>query len=193
MGFGAVYRVSASLFLFFLIHFLAMFSSNGLAFHSSRWLLKIGMLISFIILSFIVHDAVFDVYATIARFVSFVFLLLQIIVLIDFAYSWNENWMAVDKEWKYRILACCFVMIAASIVLWVFSFQWFTNGDCTRNKFFIGWTITMTLIFTFLSITEKVEHGALLPSAVVSRDRDMVKAVIDDGVLLMINCPMSIW
>lgn len=171
MGFEAAYRISFVLFVFFFLHALPLACRGGTKVHTSFWLSKILLMIVLLVASFFIPNSFFDVYANIARFIAGVFLLLQIIIIIDFAYSWNESWMADDREWKYRILFCCLLLVGGSITLCVFSFKWFTHSndgnDCTRNEFFIGWTIAITIVFTLISITERVEHGALLPSCVV--------------------------
>lgn len=172
MGFEAAYRVSFVLFVFFFLHALPLACRGTMKVHTSHWLFKILFVIALLVVSFFIPNAFFDVYAIISRFIAGVFLLLQIVIFIDFAYSWNESWMAEGREWKGRVLFCCVLLFAASITLCVFCFKWFTHSSedgehCTRNEFFIGWTITLTIIFTLISITERVEHGALLPSCVV--------------------------
>jgi len=168
IGFGAAYRVSFTLFIFFAIHALAMLSKSGLSFHAGHWFLKTVFLCVVLIIAFIIPNPLFDVYAIIARFVGGFFLLLQIIILIEFAYAWNNDWMADGKEYMKTILACCLVLFGATITLWVFMFDWFNKGgECHRNLFFIAWTIISCVLVTVISVTNWCKHGALLPSAVV--------------------------
>jgi len=47
-------------------------------------------------------------------------------------------------------------------------YLWFGGSGCSLNKFLISFTLVFSLIFTVISVTEWCEHGALLPSAVVT-------------------------
>jgi len=145
----------------------ALSFQGSMSVHTGHWLGKIMSVILLLVVSFFIPNSFFDVYADIARFVAGVFLLLQIVVLIDFGYSLNERWTSDDNDKRWLILLLCAVMFAVSIVLCVFCFEWFTQGSCTRNEFFIGWTLTVTVLLTGVSVTERVSHGALLPSCVM--------------------------
>jgi len=93
----------------------------------------------------------------------------QIVILIDFAYKWNENWTSDEKNWKGPVLIVAFILFAGCIVLWTFYFIWFGGKGCDRNNFFIAWTIVVSVFFTILSISPKIERGGgLLPSAIVA-------------------------
>jgi hypothetical protein len=88
LGFGAVVRISFSLFLFYLIH--AIMTKVWMSFTQKNWLFKAILFAVIVILSFLIPDQFYDVYTAIARPLSGMFLLLQIIILIDFAYSWFD-------------------------------------------------------------------------------------------------------
>jgi len=95
---------------------------------------------------------------------------LQIIILIEFAYVWNEKWTD-DANPRYKTVAACFtILYAASIVICVYLFSWFASdaNDCKLERFFIGFTIALTATVTLISITKWCQHGALLPSGVVT-------------------------
>lgn len=174
VGYGAVYRISFVMCILFLMIYLALWFKNSLGTHTSLWGVKILYIVVMLILSFVfIPNDLFDVYANIARFVSAVFLLLQIIILIDFAYSWHESWIPEEEkpdQRDYRIpyIIACLLMWGASITLFVFSLDWFRAGSstCARNTFFIAFTLAFTVSFTLLSITNFVNKGLLTPSVV---------------------------
>jgi len=148
-----------------------MLSKATRAFHYRFWIFKVWLLPILLIVFFLIPNGPFDVYAIISRFVSGIFLVLQIIVLIEFAYSWNSNWASDEKQWYKQILACCVIIYGAAITLCVFSFKWFTDDlseSCRLEAFFIGFTIALTTIITGISISGKIPHGALLPSGVIT-------------------------
>jgi hypothetical protein len=114
-------------------------------------------------------NSVFETFAEICRYFSFLFLIFQIFVLIDFAYVWNSNW--VEKEMFKPIIAISLGLYLVSYILAGFFVPWFagTDGQCGTERFFIGFTYALTLVVTGISITEKLApHGALLPSAVLT-------------------------
>lgn len=172
VGQEAVYRMSAALFVFFAVHALCMLCQGTRGIHYKYWCFKWLALPLLVILFFLIPNAPFDIYAIVARFVSGLFLLLQIIILIDFAYSWNANWMSDEKMWWKQLAAVAVCLYAASIIVAVYSFRWFTDGlssFCKLEQFFIGFTIALTLLVTLVSITEKFcKHGSILTSGVVT-------------------------
>jgi len=88
--------------------------------------------------------------------------------LVDIAYKWNEDWMSEEKNWKTAIVICSGIIYCLSLACLILFFLWFGGAGCSLNKFLISFTLVFTIIFTIISITEWCEHGALLPSAVVT-------------------------
>jgi len=172
-GEGAVYRISVALFVFFLFHALGLLLGGGSCIrkpsYAANWALKLLFFIGLLVAAFFIPNQFYDDgYVHIARLVSGVFLVLQIILLIDFAYRWNENWMADDKEWTKAIIAVCVVLFTGCLILFGFMAHWFGGSACDRNNFFLSTTFLLPMLFTCLSVTAWCEHGALLTSAVVA-------------------------
>lgn len=134
--------------------------------HSALWFPKIVLLLTGVIASFLIPNDVFDVYSMIARFGSAIFLLLQVLVLIDLAYRVNDKWNSEDRQKLLLSVSVAFYIVC--LVLLIFFFKWFADGDCPRNKTLLAFTVIFTVIFTGISITEFCEHGSLLVSSVVS-------------------------
>jgi len=118
--------------------------------------------------AFLLPNSFYDIYVHFARVISGFFLLVQIVILIDFAYSWNSEWLEPPKEWKGAILAVSTSLYLASLAGLILMFVYFGGLGCDLQKFFIAFTLIFTLAFTTLSVSSKIEHGALLPSAVVT-------------------------
>ena len=170
LGYNAAYRVSFCLTLFFLTHALFLLG-KGISVHTGMWCCKILTLIGAIIVSFFVPNDFFDVYAIIARFVAGIFLLLQIIIFVDFAYAWQENWLSEEKNWRIPFVVVSVLFYGASLTMCIFSFDWFTDddgGSCSRNKIFVSFTLIVTFVFTVIANTEWCEHGNMLTSGVVT-------------------------
>ena len=89
VGDGAVYRVGLALALFYL--FMAFMSLAGDTAFKGFWFFKLFCYGAAMVGCFFIPELAFShgIYQGIARFASVVFLVLQILILIDFAYIWN--------------------------------------------------------------------------------------------------------
>jgi len=169
-GNQAVLRISFALALFFVT--LLCVTPCFPSFHHQWWAIKFIYYAGLVVACFYIPNDVFSVYGNIARVFGGVFLLIQIILFIDFAYRWNESW--VEKGTKLYLgglLAASLLLIMGSIVFWVLGFLWYAQSpsdSCEMENFFVAFTIVLCVIFTVLSISEWVEHGALLPSAILT-------------------------
>jgi len=116
-------------------------------------------------------------FPAVARIISSMFLLLQILLLIDFGYRWNEDWVnrayadsvgdeASDKKWLFGVLgASAFMYIGSFVGIGLM----YSNYNCHTG--FITSTLVGLVLFTVLSVfREKLIgiEGAILPSAVVA-------------------------
>ena len=79
----------------------------------------------------------------VARIVGGFFLLLQVVILVDFAHGLNEKWMSVPDEsqprYKALIVFVSLILLMGSGVVMVLCYLWW--GDCPLQKFFISWTL----------------------------------------------------
>jgi hypothetical protein len=90
---GAVFRISFALSIFFVIQFLLTYINTRL--YDDYWLLKILGFIGLVIGFFYAEPKVFDLngYAWFARIAGFFFIIFQQVIIIDFAFTWNEKWV----------------------------------------------------------------------------------------------------
>lgn len=165
-GFEAAYRVSFVLFLFFAVHYLALLSKGGYPLHSGLWPTKItGLILMLCLCLFIIPNDFFDIYATISRFVAGLFILIEIIIIIDFAYSWSEKW--IEEERYKAIIGVSVFCYGGAIALLVGMTYWFSNGDCSRNDFFMYFTLILSIFISLLSFSER-NNGSLLTSSIIA-------------------------
>jgi len=124
----------------------------------------------------------FEYYGWVALAASGIFILVQLILLVDFAHTWAENWiekmeneeMEGTKKWFYVLLTATGIMYVASLVLTIVMYVYFAHDqtNCGKNTAFI----TLNLIFCFLlsviSITPRVQEtnprSGLLQSALIT-------------------------
>lgn len=169
-GNQGVYRISFVLFLFFFLMFLSTLSESTASFHHTMWPLKIILYICLLVFAFLLPNDFYSVYSYICRFFSAVFLILQMIALIDSFYVWNENWVA-KNETKYYvgIVILSLLSIATAFTFLGLGYGWYASGDdCGLQKFFLSFAYILITAFTLIAISDISEHGALLPSALVA-------------------------
>ena len=128
-GFAALVRISFSLCCFFLLHFVLPLISRF------NWWLKGLLLVAVTVGCWFIPDAFYTVYVDIARFFSGLFLLIQLIILVDFAYTWQEQWTSDERPLHKYVLGISAAMFAASITLVGFLYHWFAASSCGVETF----------------------------------------------------------
>ncbi|KAJ1566781.1 hypothetical protein HK405_008425, partial [Cladochytrium tenue] len=92
-----------------------------------------------------------------------VFILVQIVLLIDFAYTASETLLewwesSEDKKYLALLLTVTFGAFVSAIVLTGFLYAWFGGGQCQLNVFFISFNIVLCAVATFLSFAPAVQE-----------------------------------
>ncbi|MBA0710504.1 hypothetical protein Golax_009786 [Gossypium laxum] len=171
----AVLRVSLGNFLFFAILALIMIGVKDQndrrdSWHHGGWIAKMVIWILLVILMFFLPNVVITVYEILSKFGAGMFLLVQVIILLDFTHSWNDAWVEKDEQkWYIALLA---VSIGCYLLAFAFSgilFIWFnpSGHDCGLNVFFIVMTMVLAFSFGIIALHPAV-NGSLLPASVIS-------------------------
>ncbi|XP_061865023.1 serine incorporator 3 isoform X2 [Colius striatus] len=184
VGYRAVYRISFAMAVFFFLLFLLMIevkTSNDprAAIHNGFWFFKIAAIVALMVGAFYIPEGPF----TRAWFVIGIcgaafFILIQLVLLVDFAHSWNESWVERMEEgnskcWYAALLSCTLLFYSLSLVFVVLFYVFYTKSDdCTENKFFISINLILCIAVSFISILPKVqEHqtrSGLLQSSIIT-------------------------
>jgi len=178
-GVYAVYRFSFALAAFFGIMALLTVGTTkfGARMHRCFWFGKVFVLLTLLVCTLFIDNNFLQGYREVARWLSFLFLLMQILLLIDFGYSWNETWLEYDEKnecegsccgWKTAILICSGSMYVASVVMWVLLYHWFGGDGCGAQLTLTTMTIIVNVALTVISCTKVAPHGTILTSAVVT-------------------------
>jgi len=189
-GNAAVYRISLMTALFFLI--MSLGSAGSRAFHVGLWLIKVLIYCALIISGFFIPNYVFDDsgYAWFSRVCSVLFLMAQVLILVDFGYTWNDDWYnkgekAASEGDSGCCTGCCggwggngtrFFggILAACAGCYIFfitgvSLLYTYYNYCAFNQAIITITLLLVLVLTFVQLTTPAEvGGALLPAACIS-------------------------
>ena len=174
LGISSVYRMSMALVILHLIIIISYSCSKkiSLAINNGCWSLKLLIILGLYFSFLFINNSVFIVYATIANYLSLLFILYQVMVTISFAHIINLTLVnkldqAIEKgesEFMYQFLllglSTLFSGLSLFWTLWSliqFSYSWL-------NVIIICLTIIMGIAFTVLSISEIVTSKRLLTS-----------------------------
>ncbi|KAL2341236.1 hypothetical protein Fmac_009176 [Flemingia macrophylla] len=171
----AVLRVSLGNFLFFGILALIMIGVKDQndkrdSWHHGGWTAKAVIWLLLVIGSFFLPEVIIEVYGWISKFGAGMFLLIQVIILLDCTHAWNDAWVEKDEQkWYIALLVISVGCYIAAFTVSGLLFIWFNPSgyDCGLNIFFIVMTMILAFLFGVIALHPKV-NGSLLPASVIS-------------------------
>ncbi|KAK8548521.1 hypothetical protein V6N12_061433 [Hibiscus sabdariffa] len=119
---------------------------------------------------FFLPNVVITVYGTLSIFGAGLFLLVQVIILLDFTHTWNDAWVEKDEQkWYIALLVVAIICYLAAFAFSGILFIWFnpSGHDCGLNIFFIVMTMILAFSFGIIALHPAV-NGSLLPASVIS-------------------------
>ncbi|KAK3913228.1 Serine incorporator 1 [Frankliniella fusca] len=185
VGYLAVYRLCFALAIFYTLMCILMIGVKSSkdprgGIQNGFWGLKYLVVIALAVGAFFIpEDSRFaTTWLYFGMIGGFLFIIIQLILIIDFAHSWAERWVSryeetESKKWYAALLfASAFNYILALtgiILLYVF----YTKvDDCGLQKFFITFILIMSAAVSVVSIMPSVQErqprSGLLQSSVVS-------------------------
>jgi hypothetical protein len=177
-GLQAVYRLSMGNWLFFSFMALALLGVRYTSdkrdryLHHGNWMVKLGLWLAFCVLPFFFPNGLINMYGWLAHFGAGAFLIVQMIILLDFTQTWNDTWVAMeDERYLYALLGvtvACYAGVAAIVGLLFYWFNPASAGDCSFNVSVIVLTILVCLALGAASMHPAATNGSLFPAAVVS-------------------------
>ena len=195
-GAQAVYRISLALAAFFAL--MCALTALVPITHYGGWLAKLVLYVVLLGLTLLVPDANVLQYAEAARVFSVLFLLSQVVILIDLVYSAHYALLAKmdarDAElraadWAPGIFSNCWKvlyffkavgMLVGSLVVLGLLFHWFGNA-CPLNNFFIAQTIAVGVALTVVAVTPAVGRGLLPPATVFAYNTFLTYSAITNN------------
>lgn len=174
IGNQSAYRVSFALFVFFFVHWLLSSNCNLCMSHAQRnafnkgsFFFKFLAFIPLLIISFVIPNAFFGVYAWIAVIASVFFLLAQLIILLDFSYTWSERWGAEEESrFQVGLLASAIFLYAVGLTIIGLLYHWFgSSQECKIGQGMISATLVCAVLYTFVSVV--TAGGSVIPSGTV--------------------------
>ena len=171
-----VYRISFALAMFFFLHFVSVSDLTCCIDIQSRvqlqtrfFFVKTFLLSALITLSFWIPNGFFAGYAWLCLFLSGVFLVIQVVLIVDFSHDWNDEWgrrSDSNVKWQYYLVAvsggCYVVGSTVCICGYIYFVQ---SGDCNFNAFVITSVLVGAIVNTMVAIW--VPHGSIVPCGIV--------------------------
>ncbi|OQR76461.1 putative serine incorporator isoform 1 [Tropilaelaps mercedesae] len=171
VGYLAVYRLMFALTVFFVFMAVMMIgvrtSKDGRAgIQNGFWGIKYLVLIGFMVGSFYMGDgqSFGQAWMYFGMIGASLFILIQLILIIDFAHGWAGSWVRQFEEnesrgWYCALLSATFGMYALAIAATVLCFIYYTTSDaCGLQKFFLSFNLILCVIISVLSILPAVQE-----------------------------------
>ncbi|KAL6488780.1 hypothetical protein MHYP_G00025210 [Metynnis hypsauchen] len=184
VGYKSVYRMCFAMACFFFL-----FSAIMIRVRTSKdpraviqngfWFFKFLILVGITVGAFFIPDGTFhNVWFYFGIVGSFMFILIQLILLIDFAHSWNEVWVRNAEEgnskcWYFGLLFFTILHYALAFAAVVLFYLYYTKPDaCAEHKVFISLNLIFCVIISVVSILPKVQDASpqsgLLQSSLIT-------------------------
>jgi hypothetical protein len=143
------------------------------------WAIKILVIVAIAVGFFFIPNAGFVYYGYFALCGSFVFIIIQLVYLIDMAHSWTESWVAnyektESKCWAFALMGVSVLFYVLSITATVLMYVFYTekSNGCWINEMCITLNIVFCFFITCLSIHPKIQEknpkSGLLQSAIIT-------------------------
>ncbi|TFK40055.1 TMS membrane protein tumor differentially expressed protein [Crucibulum laeve] len=182
-GVLAVHRICFALALF---HFILSAALVGIkdtrdkraAIQNGWWGPKVLLWLVLVITTFFIPNGFFMFWGNnIALIGATVFILLGLVLLVDFAHSWSEtcleNWENSSSNlWQWILIGSTGLMYAFTITLTGILYAYFAGSGCTLNRFFISFNLALAFVITIMCIHPTVQEynprSGLAQSAMVA-------------------------
>ncbi|KAI1890448.1 hypothetical protein AGOR_G00153810 [Albula goreensis] len=184
VGYKAVYRVCFGMSLCFLVFALLMINVKNsrdprAAVHNGFWFFKIAAMIGVTVGAFYIPEGPFTrTWFVVGTCGAFCFILIQLVLLVDFAHSWNEAWVdnmenGNSRAWYAALLSVTGLCYVLSLIATILFFVFYTQPEgCILNKFFISFNLLLCILASVISVQPKVQESqprsGLLQSSIIT-------------------------
>lgn len=186
VGYLAVYRICFALAGFFFLMLLIMLGVKSSqdprsGIQNGFWGIKFLVVVGIAIGAFFMPPGFAEPWMIIGMIGGFLFIIIQLVLIIDFGHSLNESWVAKYEETEnkgYYVLLigstflCYGVSIAAVVLYYVYYIGSGTSSACDEHKTFISVNLILCVIFTVISVTPKIQdanpNSGLLQSGIIT-------------------------
>ncbi|KAG7245264.1 hypothetical protein INR49_023873 [Caranx melampygus] len=184
VGYKSVYRMCFAMACFFFLFSIIMIRVRSskdprAAIQNGYWFFKFLVLVGITVGAFFIPDGVFNtVWYHFGMVGSFIFIIIQLILLVDFAHSWNQSWLeraenGNTKCWFAALLSFTVIHYALAFTAVVLFYLFYIQpDDCTEHKVFISLNFIFCIIVSIVAILPKVQEAqpssGLLQASLIS-------------------------
>jgi len=186
IGYLAVYRICFVVTIFFALMAILMIgvrSSRDPRGHIQNGFWGIKFLLIFagwVGAFFIPHGTFGPVMMWIGMFGGMAFILVQLVLIVDFAHTWAETWQenyrsSSDQNWFWALLSATVFFYILCFVGIGLCFGYYTGihtGDCRLHEFFISFNMILCVIISVTSVLPVIQehqpNSGLLQASFVS-------------------------
>lgn len=139
--------------------------------HRGSWTLKMMALALLQVGVFcLASDWSMEAYAAVARVGSGLFLVIQMIIVLDLTFTWNEAWASREHwGWIAGLLTATLAMIGGAAALFAEMYSSYApSKSCHRNIAMITSTAVLCGVILLMTLHPMSREGCLLPSAAVT-------------------------
>jgi len=179
---AVVYRVTTALCVFHLLLAVILIGVKNTKdpramLQDGFWGLKAALLVGLTVVAFVVPSQFYVGWSYVDLVFAGIFILCQLILLVDFAHGWAESWAHNWEEsqaqvWFYGLLVSSLTMFAVAVGGSIAMYVLYSN-KYTLNAAFVSANLVLALAYTVMSVhpalQERNNHrGGLLQAAIVA-------------------------
>ncbi|KAJ7991427.1 hypothetical protein DPEC_G00283730 [Dallia pectoralis] len=184
LGYKSVYRMCFAMACFFFLFSIIMIRVRSskdprASLQNGFWFFKFLILVGITVGAFFIPDGTFNtVWFYFGLVGSFIFIIIQLILLVDFAHSWNQSWLeraeeGNNKGWFAALLTFTVLHYALAFSAVVLFYVYYTKvDDCTENKVFISLNFIFSIVVSIVAVLPKVQEAqpssGLLQASLIS-------------------------
>ncbi|XP_060925368.1 serine incorporator 1 isoform X2 [Limanda limanda] len=162
VGYKAVYRVCFGMSMWFLGFSSLMINIKNsrdprAAIHDGFWFFKLAALVAVTVAAFYIPDGPFTyLWFVVGSSGAFFFILIQLVLLVDFAHSWNESWVDKMENGNSRFWYAALLVVTAfnyilSFTAVIIFFIFYTKPDESQPRSGLLQSSIITLYTMFLT------------------------------------------
>ena len=180
----AVYRICFGMAMFFLMMSVMMIwvknsKDPRAAIQNGFWFFKFVAWVAITVGAFYIPRGSFGITWYYFAFIgAFIFIFIQLILLVDFAYRWNKYMLENREEdthptcWTCMLATVTLLNYSMCITALVFFVINYAPNGCGTNKFFASFNFILTIFVSVLAVSPPVQesqpHSGLLQASIVS-------------------------
>ncbi|CAC5388110.1 SERINC1_3 [Mytilus coruscus] len=183
VGYLSVYRICFAMAAFFFLMALIMIAVKSSkdprsGIQNGFWFFKIIILIGICVGAFFIPRGEFGkAWMYIGLIGAFLFVLIQLVLIIDFAHGWAESWVEKYEEteskcYYFGLLFFTIVFYIMALTCVILFYVFYAKGDCHLHKFFVSFNLILCVAVSVLAILPKIQEvnprSGLLQAAIIS-------------------------